>query len=282
MATKLSTASRSASGVRVTDASLLPWQPAGKAGLALKPVRMDNTRGHFLGLVGFEPMTRSGLHQHQGVATSFFIDGALHDYQGSAGLHQAGINVKGATHDAVAYQRTVLVSRLEAPVTYPSDAGPLHGLHAGAHQASVFDNPNPLAPPDLNVTVDGIKPVATGIARVTRQTIYDYATTGDASQGKHRMLQLRLWPGAVLPRFKTSAMVDGWVRGGALEIASKQTQTAHANCFFSIDAHTEVTLTTPFGALLLLWAEGDVDWCNSVSGTARKTPLSKKLDLLGF
>ena len=273
MATKSRSASRRGDGVHVADASMLPWQPAGKPGLALKPVRMDNTRGHFLGLVGFEPMTRSGLHQHQGVATSFFVDGSLHDYQGSAGLHEAGINVKGATHDAVAYQRTLLVSRLEAPVTYPPDAGPLHGLHAGAHQAVSFANPKPLDPPDLNVAVDHIKAAATGIARVTRQLIYDYSTTGDASQGKHRMVQLRLWPGATIPRFKTSALIDGWVRGGAVDVQGKALQTAHANCFFSIAAQTEVQLSAPFGALLLLWAEGDVDW---------QVASSKKRNLLGF
>jgi hypothetical protein len=67
----------------------LKWHSVGKAGLALKPVREDREKGHFLGLVAFEPNTRSGLHQHLGVATSFILDGGLTDYQGSIGLHDA-------------------------------------------------------------------------------------------------------------------------------------------------------------------------------------------------
>src|SRR6185369_2936207 len=89
--------------VHVYDADSLKWHAVGKAGLALKPVREDKEKGLFLGLVAFEPNTRSGLHQHLGVATSFILDGGLTDYQGSIGLHDAGINFKGSTHDAIAY-----------------------------------------------------------------------------------------------------------------------------------------------------------------------------------
>ena len=70
--------------VFVYDPDRLQWQTAGKNGLALKPVREDREKGRFLGLVGFEPLARSGLHQHLGVATSFIIDGSLTDYSGGA------------------------------------------------------------------------------------------------------------------------------------------------------------------------------------------------------
>ena len=76
--------------VSVYDAEALTWHTAGKAGLALKPVREDREKGRFLGLVGFEPLTRSGLHQHLGVATSFVLDGSLTDYQGPVRLHESG------------------------------------------------------------------------------------------------------------------------------------------------------------------------------------------------
>src|SRR5258706_1529177 len=72
--------------VHVYDAEALQWQTAGKTGLALKPVREDREKGRFLGLVAFEPFTRSGLHQHMGVATSFILDGGLTDYQGAIAL----------------------------------------------------------------------------------------------------------------------------------------------------------------------------------------------------
>src|SRR5258706_14104666 len=104
--------------VHVYDPHSLEWHAVGKAGLALKPVREDKSKGHFLGLVAFEPNTRSGLHQHLGVATSFVLEGGLTDYQGSIGLHDAGINFNGSTHDAVAHQRSLLVSRPEAAVVH--------------------------------------------------------------------------------------------------------------------------------------------------------------------
>ena len=79
----MTTRNRATAGkdVRVYDGDDLEWHTAGKTGLALKYVREDREKGRFLGLVGFEPLTRSGLHQHLGVATSFIIDGSLTDYQ---------------------------------------------------------------------------------------------------------------------------------------------------------------------------------------------------------
>ncbi len=80
-------ATSNAKTVSVYDADTLEWHTAGKSGLSLKPVREDREKGRFLGLVSFEPLTRSGLHQHLGVATSFVLDGSLTDYQGAVALH---------------------------------------------------------------------------------------------------------------------------------------------------------------------------------------------------
>ena len=101
-------------------------------------------RGEFLGLIAFDPFTRSGLHQHQGIATSFILEGGLSDYLGPVNQHEVGINYRGSTHDAMAYVPTVLVSKLEGPVTYPVDAGVLSGIHAGSRHDS-FRNPAHLA-----------------------------------------------------------------------------------------------------------------------------------------
>jgi hypothetical protein len=241
-------AAGAAPSVQVFDARDLPWLDTPEPGLRLKPVRYDNNLGHFLGLVGFLPMTRSGLHQHRGVATSFVIDGCLHDYFGAIGLHQAGINLVGATHDAMAYQNTVLVSRLEGPVVYPPARTELSGLHAGSTHAE-FDNPAPDAPPELNITVDQLVPQQTGFVGIRRQGIFDYSGTGS----DHRFVQLALAPGAVCPAWQATAAVDFWVRGGTLHING---QTVHANCFVVIEPGAWVEMASPFGALLLAWAEG--------------------------
>ena len=233
-------------GVQLFDMNKLPWQATANSGLWLKPVRMDNVRGHYLGLVRFDAMASSGLHQHQGVATSFVIQGGLTDYHGSVRLHEAGINTLGSTHDAVAYENTVLVSRLEAPVTYPP-ASAISGIHAGSRYED-FCNPDPLRPPEVNVPVDQLENVATGVAGVSRQAIFDYSGTGS----NHRMVQLKLLPGACVD-FLVVQATEFWVRGGNLLVNQ---QSAQANTFVVCEPGAAVRLAAPFGALVLGWAEG--------------------------
>jgi ChrR Cupin-like domain len=231
--------------VSIFDMATVPWQATANPGLLLKPVRMDDTQGHFLGLVRFDADTRSGLHQHQGVATSFVVDGGLTDYHGSIGLHETGINLHGATHDAVAYQRTVLISRLEGRVSYPPNSE-ISGVHSGSYSAE-FQNPDPSMPPEVNIKVDALPLQATGIEGVQRQVIFDYAGTGS----NHRMLQLHLRPGSEIS-FQAGARTEFWVRGGNLVING---QAAHANCFVVCEADAQVNISSPFGALLLAWAD---------------------------
>jgi len=232
--------------IRIVDAGALPWEATSKPGLWLKTVRNDDDAGTFLGLVRFDASVRSGLHQHQGVATSFVVDGGLTDHHGSVRLHEAGINVRGSTHDAIAYATTVLVSRLEGPVTYPA-ADAISGVHAGSRLADVR-NLQPDVPPEVNVPVDALPYFPSGHAGVRRQTVFDYADTGSA----HRMVQLTLRPGAAF-RFEARALTDFWVRGGAVEVDG---QDATGNCFVQCPAGATVRIESPYGALLLGWAEG--------------------------
>jgi hypothetical protein len=238
--------------VHVFDASAMPWHETGKAGLRLKAVLNDDERGEFLGLIGFDPFVRSGLHQHQGVATSFVIAGGLTDYHGDVNLHEVGINVRGSTHDAMAYVPSVLVSRLEGPVTYPPEHGALSGLHAGSRHAS-FRNPDPDVPPEVNVAIDSVALVPTGITGLQRQTAFDYALTGT----NRRMVQWRIRAESELPTWHATKGVDCWVRGGGVCINGIN---AHANCFIVIEPGAQVHITCAFGALLLVWADGREQW----------------------
>jgi hypothetical protein len=232
--------------VQVFDMARSEWQRTANPGLSLKPVRHDDERGHYLGLVRFDAGTRSGLHQHQGVATSFVIDGGLTDYHGSVELHEAGINMKGSTHDAIAYRSTLLVSRLEAPVTYPPDSE-ISGVHAGSrHEAIVNDMPD--VAPEVNVPVDAIVHEDTHVRGVRRQVIFDYAHTGT----ERRMAQLTIRPGADF-RFEAGALTEFWVRGGLLAVND---DAAHADCFIVCEPGARVRIRSPYGALLIAWAEG--------------------------
>jgi hypothetical protein len=193
--------------VLVFDASRMHWQDTANSGLKLKPLRNDDERGEFLGLVFFAPFVRSALHQHRGVATSFVLDGGLTDYHGSLGRHQVGINVLGSTHDAISYETTVLVARLEGPVWYPPRDGEPSGVHAGSLQRD-FANPDPDVAPEINVTIDELAFQPTGIAGVRRQMVFDYAGTGTT----RRMVQWQLRPTTV-PRDRLDRAVGARRRG---------------------------------------------------------------------
>jgi hypothetical protein len=250
---------RAAAGrVHVFDAGALPWQDTGNPGLKLKAVRNDDARGEFLGLVSFAPFVRSAVHQHTGVATSFVVDGGLTDYHGSLTLHQVGINVRGSTHDAISYQPTVLVSRLEGPVLYPPGDGEPSGVHAGS-RLQAFVNPDPDVPPEVNVSVDALPREATGRFGVTRQTVFDYAGTGTA----RRLVQLQWRPTTDLPPARAIDWIELWVRGGELVVNGER---AVANCFVVIEPGATFALRAPFGATALVWAEGREAWPDGAAG----------------
>jgi len=249
-------ATPNAKNVSVLDTDALAWHTAGKTGLSLKPVREDREKGRFLGLVGFEPLTRSGLHQHLGVATSFVLDGSLTDYQGPVSLHQAGINLEGATHDAIAYQKTLLVARLEAPVIYPETTDREYALHTGPRFGSIA-NPNPEVEPDINVWVDALHALPTAVGGVTRRMIFDYAQ----SRGEHRYAQMGMIPGSKTPAFTTSALLELWVRAGDLRVGGK---AAWANCFVVVEPGATIAIASDFGASFHAWSEGPVQWADGM------------------
>ncbi len=232
--------------VLVFDMGKSHWQATANPGLFLKPVRHDDEQGLFLGLVKFEAFTRSGLHQHQGLATSFVIDGGLTDYHGSINRHEAGLNFKGATHDAIAYQNTILVSRLEAPVSYPPNSD-ISGVHAGSEYRA-FENLEPNVPPESNISVDQLPTQATGYTGVERQVIYDYTGAPQA----RRYSQLSVLPKSSFS-FEASALTEFWVRGGNLTVNGLE---AFANCFIVCESNAKVMIDSPFGALMLAWAQG--------------------------
>jgi anti-sigma factor ChrR (cupin superfamily) len=241
-----------------------PWTGAGKDGISQKVVRADHDRGRYLGLVAFEPLTRSGLHQHLGTATSYFLEGSLSDYAGTAIRGQAGINLAGATHDAVAFERCLLCARLEGPVIYPPQDGPLHRLHAGARHADII-NAAPEVMPDTNITVEALPLLPTMLAGVARRTIFDYAATPD----DRRLVQLQLLPGASVPAHRAAGLVEWFVCGGDVRVGDA---TALAGSFVIIEPESEVVMSSRYGALLLAWAEGRAEWSDGI----------ERPDLYGF
>lgn len=233
-------------GVYGVDLHSLPWREAPRGGVREKAVRRDDAAGHFLGMVVFDPMTRSGVHQHLGTASSYFVSGTLTDFQGTAREGSVGVNLAGATHDAVSYTGCALVSRLEGPVVIPADGLAIHP-HAG--DDTDLRNRRPETPPDLTIELDRTIPVATRFAGVVRRPVFDYAGTGD----DRRLSLLTLWPGTPPLRIRHAALTDLFLIAGDLRIGRR---TFAGPSMLVIEPDAVVTLSSEFGCSLLAWAEG--------------------------
>ncbi|HYF44504.1 MAG TPA: hypothetical protein VEA35_18915 [Ramlibacter sp.] len=244
-ATVIAPTHRAGPGVYAYDMESLPWRETPRGTAREKPVRRDDKAGLFLGLIAFDPMSRSGVHQHLGTATSYFLSGSLTDYQGTTGEGAVGINLAGATHDAVTYPGALLVSRLEGPVIIP-DGG--LAIHPHANQAALR-YANPEIPPDISVLLAEQVAVPTRFANVSRRMLFDYAGTGD----DRRMCALNLWPRAPELRVKHTALTDYFLLAGDLLING---HSVSGPAFVIIEPEAEVSLASTYGCSLLAWAEG--------------------------
>lgn len=241
-------------GAFARDASALPWVEAGRKGLKLRMVYGEREAGRFLGLVGFDPMTKTGLHQHLGVASSLFLAGALDDYQGpfQGGF---GINLKGATHDAISWGGCVLASRLEAPVIYPEETPAELDLHHGSRRGALV-NPRPEEPPDLNIPLSALLPMASMVPGLTRRLVHDYKGTGT----DRRCVMLSFLPGASLPPFATTDRLDLFVVAGDLEAIPVEGAPARAEGagFIVVEPGSRLSLRSRYGAQVVAWSEAPV------------------------
>lgn len=236
---------RIAAGVYGYALESMPWRETPRGTVREKAVRRDDEAGLFLGLVAFEPMSRSGVHQHLATATSYFLSGSLTDYQGTTGEGSVGINLKGATHDAVCYSGCLLVSRLEGPVVIPDN-----GLAAHAHAGyAAFHNLSPETPPDMTVVLSQATAVGTRFGGVVRRPLFNYTGTDT----DRRMCALTLWPGAPPLRVKHTALTDLYLLAGDLRIEGT---SLTGPAFVVIEPGTELTMTSEYGCSLLAWAEG--------------------------
>jgi len=256
--------SRPAPGVYIFDLNVMPWTDAGKEGIRQKLIRRDDNAGTYLGMISFEPETRSGLHQHLGTATTFVMDGWLLDYGEGARTGQLGVNLTGATHDAISYGRCLMFARLENRTIYPPDQGALHGLHAGAQHAEGIRNPHPDRLPELVVTIEDCAPVPASLAGIRRRLIFDY---GPAEED-FRLSELMILPETAIPPFTVNGLTEIMVVAGELTVNG---QRAITNSILTLEPGTDVEARSDFGALLWCWAEAPLTWADA-----------ERPDLFGF
>lgn len=234
-------------GVYVYALDDMAWRELGRPGVKDKSVRRERETGHYLGVIAFEPLSRSGLHQHLGTALSYFLAGALADYQGSAREGMAGINLAGATHDAVSYPGCLIASRLEGPVVVPDGVSAAHPIRGGA-KAGRLVNPFPERWPDINIPVEPLPLVPTLFAGIGRRMIFDYAPTGD----RRRFVALTLMPRAPAIEIAHQGLADWYVLAGDVAVNGGR---AAANSFVVIEPGARTEIATEYGCQLLCWAE---------------------------
>jgi len=243
--------------IYVANIQDLRWVDASRPGLRLAAVHESRETGRFLGYLGFETFSSSGLHQHVDIAFSYMLSGGLTDYAGTTGAGQMGINMPGATHDATAYLPSLMASRLDGPVLYAPgiDTDDAPHLHAGGRIES-FVNPEPEVSPDVSLTLSDLPAWSTAIAGCTRRMICDYSRT------KHdfRNVCLTLIPGTNIPPFKTRSLIEMFVIGGGIQVNGK---LVLGGGFCVIEPDTEVHMKTGYGAQLIAWSEGRIDWSDA-------------------
>jgi anti-sigma factor ChrR (cupin superfamily) len=242
---------RPGSGIYTYPMAEAAWTETGKAGARQKVIRADRETGQFLGLMQFDPMLTSGVHQHHGVASSLMLSGSLSDYDGDFGEGCVTMNLAGTTHDAISWNGCLFAARLEGPVTYlPTEA--LSDAHVGAKH-SLFRNPEPEAPTAVGGLIHQFARKRTAIDRLDRRMLFDYAGTAD----DHRFVELTLWPEMSIPTHRTTALTEWLVLAGAATINN---QPAPIGSFVIIEPDTEVTIATDYGCRLLAWADGPIAW----------------------
>jgi hypothetical protein len=244
--------------VAIHDMTASPWVESGPTGISQQNIRSDPAAGRWFGGVRFDPLSRSGVHRHLGPAASFMLSGSLTDHVTRICGGQALINLTGAVHDVICYDAALVVARVDGPVLYPSNEdGVLKELGLAAGEAGETVDTTLGQPSDVLIDVDAQTAVPGPVPGITRRALFDYA--GQAHRARY--CQLVLAPGTRVPAHVATGMTDFFVLSGEIHAGDA---AAGSGCYVTIDAETELALSSRYGACLLAWADGPVRWLDGV------------------
>jgi hypothetical protein len=246
--------------IAVYDMTATEWVPSGPPGVEQQNIRNDIAAGRWFGGVRFAPLARSGVHRHLGPVGSYMLSGSLVDHVTRMTGGQAVMNLTGAVHDVICYDASMFIARVDGPILYPRDkAGVLNELGLEADNAGESVDATVGAPSDICIDVEALTELPGPVPGVTRRMLYDYA--GQPHQARYS--QLLLAPGAAAPAHATTALTDLFVLSGEIRVGD---EAAGSGCYITMDAETEMTITSRYGARVLAWADGPVRW---LDGAAR-------------
>ena len=245
--------------IAVHDMTTTEWVPSGPPGIEQQNIRNDRAAGRWFGGVRFAPLARSGVHRHLGPVGSYMLSGSLVDHVNRMTGGQAVINLNGAVHDVICYDASMFIARVDGPILYPRHKdGVLNELGLEADNAGESVDATIGEPSDICIDVDAMTPVPGPVAGLSRRALYDYA----GQPWRARYCQLVLEPGCEVPAHIATATTDLFVLAGEIRVGEA---AAGSGCYVTIDAETEMTLSSRYGARVLAWADGPVRWLDGVS-----------------
>lgn len=240
--------------IAVHDMTATEWVPSGPPGVEQQNIRNDVPAGRWFGGVRFAPLARSGVHRHLGPVGSYMLSGSLIDHVTRMTGGQAVMNLTGAVHDVICYDASMFIARVDGPILYPRDkTGVLNELGLEADNAGESVDATVGEPSDICIDVESLAALPGPVPSVSRRTLYDY--NGQPHQARY--VQLVLAPGTQVPTHVTTATTDLFVLAGEIRAGD---EAAGSGCYVTIDAETEMTLTSRYGARVLAWADGPVRW----------------------
>lgn len=243
--------------IQIFDALNAPWTPAGEKGVYSKTFRADDLSGDYFGLVKLDPLTRTGLHQHLGVAGAFILQGDMIDQDDTAGPLDTVYNVGGLIHEAVTYEGLTLVSRNRGRTIYAEqgsalfpESGPLKGAFdkALAETAATYVMP----------AADALGGACSSSFVSSEKILFDGRGLGNLAP-PHVCL-LAAFKAGVEKELCVEALLEGFVLGGELGLAAKDEDARRVpgGAAFVIAPGSVFALTCPYGARIVLWSEGVV------------------------
>lgn len=243
--------------IAVHNMTATEWVPSGPPGIEQQNIRNDPGAGRWFGGVRFAPLARSGVHRHLGPVGSYMLSGSLIDHVARMTGGQAVINLTGAVHDVICYDASMFISRVDGPILYPRDkTGVLNELGREADNAGESIDATVGDPADICLDIENLPELPGPVPGVTRRMLFDYTD----QPWRARYTQLILAPGTQVPAHVTTAMTDFFVMAGEIRAGE---EAAGSGCYVTIDADTEMSLSSQYGARVLAWADGPVRWLDA-------------------
>ncbi len=100
---------------RYVDVDSLPWIDTVYAGIEMKILFKDESRGLMTALFRWQPGSELPMHEHTDIEQSFVLEGSLHDDEGVCAKGQFAWRPAGSTHKAWSPEGCLIYATFQKP-----------------------------------------------------------------------------------------------------------------------------------------------------------------------